>query len=74
MHSITQNYKSANWLEREIFDMFGIMFKKNYNLRRLLTDYGFIGYPLRKDFPLVGFYTIHYSVYLHRIIYIVNFF
>jgi len=48
-------YSSAGWLEREVWDLFGIFFIDNLDLRRILTDYGFIGYPLRKDFPLSGF-------------------
>lgn len=52
----------AVWLEREVWDMFGIFFKNNTDLRRILTDYGFAGHPLRKDFPLTGFYEVYYSV------------
>lgn len=54
-------YSSANWLEREVWDMFGIFFKNNKDLRRILTDYGFEGFPLRKDFPMSGFVEIRYD-------------
>jgi len=59
--SITTLYASAGWLEREVWDMFGIFFKNNYDLRRILTDYGFEGFPLRKDFPMSGFVEIRYD-------------
>ncbi len=61
-------YKSAGWLEREVFDMFGIFFYHNVDLRRILTDYGFVGHPLRKDFPLTGFVEVRYDDFVKRIV------
>ena len=59
--SITKIFPSANWMEREIFDMYGISFKNHPDIRRILTDYGFDGYPLRKDFPLTGHTEVRYN-------------
>jgi len=59
--SVTKIFPSANWMEREVFDMYGISFKDHPNLKRILTDYGFDGYPLRKDFPLTGHTEVRYS-------------
>ena len=59
--SITKIFPSANWMEREVFDMYGVSFKDHPDLRRILTDYGFEGHPLRKDFPLTGHTQVRYS-------------
>jgi NADH:ubiquinone oxidoreductase subunit C len=64
IYSIGYFFKSSNWLEREIWDMFGIKFFFHKNMRRILTDYGFKGYPLRKDFPLIGFYDLFYDDFI----------
>ena len=67
--SITKIFPSANWMEREVFDMYGISFKDHPDLRRILTDYGFKGYPLRKDFPLTGHTEVRYSEDKKKVIY-----
>ena len=67
--SIVKIFPSANWMEREVFDMYGISFKDHPDLRRILTDYGFKGYPLRKDFPLTGHTEVRYSEDKKKVIY-----
>ena len=67
--SITSIFPSANWMEREVFDMYGIEFKDHPNLRKILTDYNFKGHPLRKDFPLTGHKEVRYSENEKKVIY-----
>ena len=67
--SLTKIYPAANWMEREVFDMYGIQFKDHPDLRRILTDYNFNGYPLRKDFPLTGHKEVRYSEEEKKVIY-----
>ena len=67
--SITKIFSSANWMEREVFDMYGIEFTNHPDLRRILTDYNFKGHPLRKDFPLTGFDEVRYSEKEKKVIY-----
>lgn len=61
LYSVTNLFPSANWLEREVWDMYGVLFLEHSDLRRILTDYGFSGYPLRKDFPLTGYTELRYD-------------
>ena len=67
--SITEIFPSANWMEREVFDMYGIKFKNHPDLRRILTDYNFEGFPLRKDFPLTGHDEVRYSEIEKKVVY-----
>jgi NADH-quinone oxidoreductase subunit C len=67
--SIIDVHPSANWFEREVFDMFGILFSGHPDLRRLLTDYGFRGHPLRKDFPTTGYTEVRYDEAQKRVVY-----
>ncbi|MDX1820661.1 MAG: NADH-quinone oxidoreductase subunit C [Paracoccaceae bacterium] len=69
VHSITGIHPSANWFEREVFDMFGILFSGHPDLRRILTDYGFRGHPLRKDFPTTGYTEVRYDEAQKRVVY-----
>ncbi len=67
--SITDLHPSANWFEREVFDMYGVMFSGHPDLRRILTDYGFRGHPLRKDFPTTGYTEVRYDETRKRVVY-----
>ena len=67
--SISNIFPSANWMEREVFDMYGIIFKDHPDLRRILTDYDFEGYPLRKDYPLTGHTEVRYSEDQKKVVY-----
>ncbi|HTY48320.1 MAG TPA: NADH-quinone oxidoreductase subunit C, partial [Steroidobacteraceae bacterium] len=67
--SVVEVWASANWFEREVFDLFGIMFRGHPDLRRILTDYGFVGHPFRKDFPLIGNVEVRYDEDRRRVVY-----
>lgn len=67
--TVTHLWPVAGWLEREVFDMYGVLFEGNTDLRRILTDYGFKGHPFRKDFPLTGYVELRYSEELKRVVY-----
>lgn len=68
IHSIVYIFRCANWWEREVWDMYGIYFENHPDLRRILTDYGFEGYPLRKDFPVLGYTEMYYSENKKRLV------
>ena len=67
--TVTTLWPNAGWLEREVFDMYGVIFEGNQDLRRILTDYGFEGHPFRKDFPLTGYVELRYSIEQERVVY-----
>jgi NADH-quinone oxidoreductase subunit C len=67
--TVTTLWPNAGWLEREVFDMYGVVFDGNTDLRRILTDYGFEGHPFRKDFPLTGYVELRYSIEQARVVY-----
>jgi NADH-quinone oxidoreductase subunit C len=69
VESVSHIWASANWFEREAFDLFGIVFEGHTDLRRILTDYGFIGHPFRKDFPMTGHVEMRYDPELRRVVY-----
>jgi NADH-quinone oxidoreductase subunit C len=69
LSSVESIWSSANWMEREAFDLFGIIFEGHPDLRRLLTDYGFVGHPFRKDFPISGYVEMRYDEHQKRIVY-----
>jgi NADH:ubiquinone oxidoreductase subunit C len=69
VNSIESIFRGSCWAEREVWDMFGIFFNKHTNLRRILTDYGFSGFPLRKDFPVTGYFEIRYDEEIKTVIY-----
>ena len=69
LDSVVEVWASANWFEREAFDLFGILFRGHPDLRRILTDYGFIGHPFRKDFPLIGNVEVQYDPDKQRVVY-----
>ena len=69
VESVVDIYNSADWYEREAFDMYGIMFNNHPDLRRILTDYGFVGHPFRKDFPISGYVEMRYDEEQKRVIY-----
>ena len=69
MDSVVDVWASANWFEREAFDLFGVFFRNHPDLRRILTDYGFVGHPFRKDFPLIGNVEVRYDAERKRVVY-----
>lgn len=69
LDSLVSVWESANWYEREVFDLYGIMFDGHPDLRRLLTDYGFVGHPFRKDFPITGYVEMRYDPDAGRVVY-----
>ena len=69
LESVTGIYSAADWMEREAFDLYGILFNGHPDLRRILTDYGFVGHPFRKDFPVSGYVEVIYDQEQERVVY-----
>lgn len=67
--SVTEVFSAACWYEREVYDMFGVIFENTHDLRRILTDYSFVGHPLRKDFPLTGYLEVSYDKRIEQVVY-----
>lgn len=69
VQTISAYFLNSIWYEREIWDMYGVLFESNYDMRRILTDYGFVGHPMRKDFPVTGYMEVHYNGERNNVLY-----